>query len=235
MALINCKECGKEFSDSAEFCPHCGYNYKYAIEQNNESSLQQQTQPIIEPPKQVISQPIVQSTIQEQQIYNQGYANIQQPNQTSFDTNKQSFVPKNIFKNKTVIWSVLIVILAFIVGVLVATKTFNKSNEEQKAIRVNISMTSYYGYIDDILDELGLDFELVTAGANCYSGVVKSEFKTEKYGILHTEFRYCKSNETQVFRVYNSETEQPLRDPKSGELSRFDKYGEKIDSYYNKL
>ena len=25
MALINCKECGKELSDSAEFCPHCGY------------------------------------------------------------------------------------------------------------------------------------------------------------------------------------------------------------------
>ena len=26
MALIKCKECGKEFSDMAEACPNCGYN-----------------------------------------------------------------------------------------------------------------------------------------------------------------------------------------------------------------
>ena len=25
MALILCKECGKEISDTAKFCPHCGY------------------------------------------------------------------------------------------------------------------------------------------------------------------------------------------------------------------
>ena len=25
MALITCKECGKEISDKADFCPHCGY------------------------------------------------------------------------------------------------------------------------------------------------------------------------------------------------------------------
>lgn len=25
MALINCPECGKEISDSAQFCPCCGY------------------------------------------------------------------------------------------------------------------------------------------------------------------------------------------------------------------
>ena len=25
MALINCKECGKEVSDKAINCPHCGY------------------------------------------------------------------------------------------------------------------------------------------------------------------------------------------------------------------
>ena len=25
MVLVNCEECNKEISDSAEFCPHCGY------------------------------------------------------------------------------------------------------------------------------------------------------------------------------------------------------------------
>lgn len=25
MSLIKCKECGKEISDKAENCPHCGY------------------------------------------------------------------------------------------------------------------------------------------------------------------------------------------------------------------
>ena len=28
MALIKCPECGKEISDQAEFCPHCGYPIK---------------------------------------------------------------------------------------------------------------------------------------------------------------------------------------------------------------
>lgn len=28
MALINCKECGKEVSDTANKCPHCGYKNK---------------------------------------------------------------------------------------------------------------------------------------------------------------------------------------------------------------
>ncbi len=28
MALIKCKECEKEFSDTAEVCPHCGYSEK---------------------------------------------------------------------------------------------------------------------------------------------------------------------------------------------------------------
>lgn len=28
MALIKCKECGKEISDSVNSCPHCGYVYK---------------------------------------------------------------------------------------------------------------------------------------------------------------------------------------------------------------
>lgn len=40
MALINCKECGKEISDEASFCPNCGYsvNNSNATEINNQSN-----------------------------------------------------------------------------------------------------------------------------------------------------------------------------------------------------
>ena len=80
---------------------------------------------------------------------------------------------------------------------------------------------------EDILYELDLDFDLVTMGANCYSGVQRNEFNTKKYGILHTEFRYCKSNRTMVFRVYNDTKDQKLREPKPGELAQFDENGKK--------
>lgn len=32
MALINCRECGKEISDSAKQCPHCGCSTKFGNE-----------------------------------------------------------------------------------------------------------------------------------------------------------------------------------------------------------
>lgn len=31
MALVKCKECGKELSDKAKICPHCGYSERKAI------------------------------------------------------------------------------------------------------------------------------------------------------------------------------------------------------------
>jgi len=31
MALVECKECGKDISDSSKFCPHCGAPYTQAI------------------------------------------------------------------------------------------------------------------------------------------------------------------------------------------------------------
>lgn len=91
--------------------------------------------------------------------------------------------------------------------------------------KVNYSVTTYEGAIDYILYELDLDFDLVTMGANCYTGVQKNEFKTEKYGILHTEFTYCKSSKTLIFRVYNDEKDQPLREPRKNELTVYDSTG----------
>lgn len=35
MALIKCSECGKEISDHAESCPHCGYFLGSAKKENN--------------------------------------------------------------------------------------------------------------------------------------------------------------------------------------------------------
>ena len=50
---------------------------------------------------------------------------------------------------------------------------------------------------------------------------------TEKYGILHTEYSYCKSSKSLTFRLYNLDSEQELREPKQGELPTYDKYGYK--------
>lgn len=237
MALINCKECGKELSDSAEFCPHCGYKEKHEeqetivnLEDQNKNVVVQPVQTNIQESTNVGMQQSVQTNIQESM-----QNNYQQQVQGGMNSMLNKFNLKEFMKNKPATASIVVVVIALFIGLIVATSIFNGVQNSKKAIKVDISMTSYYGYIDDILDELGLDFDLVTAGANCYTGVQKSQFKTEKFGILHTEFRYCKSNKTLVFRVYNDENDQPLRDPKPGELATFDKYGEKISSGRNSL
>lgn len=135
----------------------------------------------------------------------------------------------NIFKNKKfLIFVVVIIITISIVLIIMHNKAVEEERYNNLPIKVDISMTSYYGTIEYILYELDLDFDLVTMGANCLTGVQRNEFKTEKYGVLHTEFRYCQMNRTTVFRVYNDEKDQELRDPKSGELPQFDTYGKKL-------
>jgi len=242
MALINCKECGKELSDSADFCPHCGYKYKQEEEQPL-VTVEAQQQNIVEQPVQTQVNEQIHSETQEQSSQQSVQTNIQQTVQNNYQQQTQEgfkstinqFNPKSFMKNKPAVVSVVVVIIALIVGVVIATAMFNKVQESKRPVRVDISMTEWYGYIDYILEDLGLDFNLVTAGANCYTGVKKSEFHTQKYGVLHTEFSYCKSNQTQVFRVYNDDNDQPLRDPKSGELPTFDRYGKKTSSGRNQL
>ena len=128
------------------------------------------------------------------------------------------------------------IIIGAIILFLLVCFFIKKNNDYNKLpIKVDYTMTSFDGYIDDILDELGLDFDLVTMGGNCYTGVQSATFETEKFGILHTEYRYCKSNETLSFRVYNTEKDQKLRDPKPGELAVFDKYGKRLSSSNSKI
>lgn len=219
MALIKCEECGKEISDKAKQCMNCGYVRKVKIICNDCNYENEQGSKVCKN----CGAPLKSHTI---------------PNFSSLS--------KKLNFNKKVI-AAIIVIVIIIAGVGIGVGVHNKKlndirmlEEEQKRqeqeeynarpIKVDISMTSYYGTIEYILYELELDFDLVTMGGNCYTGVQKNEFKTEKYGVLHTEYRYCKSNSTLVFRVYNDEKDQPLRDPKSGELPTFDKYGYKTNS-----
>lgn len=129
--------------------------------------------------------------------------------------------------------AVAILIIGLIVFFVVKDANDKKAYEESKAIRVDITMNSWYGDIEYILDDFGLEFYAITSGANCYSGVKKNQFETEKYGILYTEFTYCKSNDVQRLRVYNKESDQPLRDAKPGEINTYDSYGyrESISNY----
>lgn len=235
MALINCKECGKELSDTAEFCPHCGYKEHHEEHPVDTGETQQQN--TVEPPVQQEKQQNDQniSNNQTQPEIQQTIQNNESQMQVQVESTNRQGDLKNFMKNKPTTASIIIVVIAIVVGIVIATSIFNNAQEAKKPIRVDISMTEWYGYVDYILEEFDLDFYLVTAGANCYTGVKKSEFNTEKYGILHTEFSYCKSNKRQVFRIYNDENDQPLRDPKPGELPTFDRYGKKTSSGRNSL
>lgn len=205
MALIKCEECRKDISDKAKQCPYCGYVKKIKIICNECGSENEQNSKICS---------------------NCGCP-ITRKHNNPINSIMQKFKGKHNF---AVICIGLIVIIG-VIGISVGVQ--NKRNNDiynNRPIKVDISMTSYYGTISYILYELGLDFDLVTMGGNCMSGTQKGEFKTEKYGILHTEYRYCKSNSTLVFRVYNDEKDQPLREPKAGELPSFDEYGKRNDS-----
>jgi uncharacterized membrane protein YvbJ len=46
MALIKCKECGREISDAADSCPHCGFPLKQESN-NNENITKKQMEEIV--------------------------------------------------------------------------------------------------------------------------------------------------------------------------------------------
>lgn len=160
--------------------------------------------------------------INESEVHNQNYENPVDSNtkqKSSFDINK-------IIKSKKIILAVLI-LAVIIIAIVIAC---SKKVEDSKAIKVDITMNAWYGDIEEILDDFGIEFYAVTGGANCYSGTKTNSFETEKYGILYTEFTYCKSNKVQRFRLYNKSSDQELREPKSGEINTYDSYGERKSS-----
>lgn len=162
------------------------------------------------------------SEINESEVHNQNYENFVDSNtkqKTSFEINK-------IIKNKKNILAVLI-LAVIIIAIVIAC---SKKVEDSKAIKVDITMNAWYGDIEEILDDFGIEFYAVTGGANCYSGTKTNSFETEKYGILYTEFTYCKSNKVQRFRLYNKSSDQELREPKPGEINTYDSYGERKSS-----
>ena len=117
------------------------------------------------------------------------------------------------------------VLLSIIVVCLIVVFSSDGGINSSLPPKVEYSLTGENTVVDYILDELDLDFDQVTGGANCYSGVQNRTFNTEKYGVLHTEFSYCKLNGTKTLRIYNSEVDQKLRDPKPGELPEIDSKG----------
>ena len=157
MALIKCPECGKEVSDTAKVCIHCGFELSK----------------------------------------NQG---LSEKGKNTINNLKNKFGKKKLICFGIVL---AIIILALIVFVFAKRSSDNRQQEENKAIKIDITMNSWYGSIEYILQDFDLEFYAVTSGANCYSGVTYNQFETEKYGVLYTEFTYCKSTEVQRFRIYN--------------------------------
>ncbi len=134
-----------------------------------------------------------------------------------------------MFNKRNIMIIVGVIVLIFIIlGRNNMVKDRKQKEYNALPIKIDYAVTSYYGNIEEILDELNLNFDLVTMGGNCYTGLQRNEFKTDKYGILHTEFRYCASNKTMIFRVYNTTDDQELREPKMNEIPVFDKYGERL-------
>jgi len=206
--VIKCPKCGEEISEGKDFCANCGTKKDAIIEKVCAGCGRKIDNSIKFCPScggsafnDVNSAPVVQP------IYN------------SAPVQKKSYLGLIIGG----VCGVFALIL-LIVGILVV-KGINDYNN--LPIKVDITMNSYYGSIEPILNELGLDFDSVTSGGNCFTGTQYGTFDTKKYGVLHTEFSYCKSNTRLTFRVYNSEKDQKLRDPRPGELAEFDSYGKK--------
>ena len=134
MALINCKECGKEHSDTAEFCPHCGYKEHHEEhpvdtgETHQQNTVEQHVQPEMQQNVQYVSNNQTQSEIQ-QPVQNNG---AQMQGQVE-STNKQVDL-KSFMNNKPTTASIIIVVIAIVVGLIIAISIFNGAQNSKKAI-----------------------------------------------------------------------------------------------------
>ncbi len=70
--------------------------------------------------------------------------------------------------------------------------------------KINVKGTSY-GELLDIMNKYSddIDFDTITAGANCFTGMTTKQIKTEKYGEVTVEFSYCKSSESYYIHIFN--------------------------------
>ena len=221
MALIKCDECGNEYSNKAPACPKCGNPTPKEVEEHVEKEAHE----VVNIPEEEVKE--------EKHEHEPEHTHEEVHEHTHEETHEvahevvheEHVAPaKKKFNNKLLIpiigGAVALIVVIVIICVLAA-----KKSEENKAIRVDITMNSWYGDIEQILDDFGIEFYAVTGGANCYSGTKTNSFETEKYGILYTEFTYCKTGEVQRLRVYNKASDQPLRDPKPGEINTYNSYG----------
>lgn len=238
MALIKCKECGKEISDKAEYCVHCGCPIEMSkeVKEKKEESKEKTTSKEKETSKK--DKEVTTEKEEKNKEKDDKKEEKEEPSEEKEDDKKveeEKEVKKETSAKEDVEYISIPVVkkvnpkvlifgaIAIIFIYFLATSAKN----DKKAIKVDIAMNSWYGSIETILDDFDIDFYAVTGGANCYSGVKTNKFETEKYGILYTEFSYCKSTSTQRFRIYNLESDQPLREPKAGELPTYSSYGTK--------
>lgn len=101
MALIYCRECGKQISDKAKFCPHCGYpmNIKEMPEEPGTSAAA--------PPN--FSEAAVESAVQEENAADMEGASAAQEAERTDEP-----AVRKIFRNKKIIAAtVLLIILIF--------------------------------------------------------------------------------------------------------------------------
>ena len=79
-------------------------------------------------------------------------------------------------------------------------------------VKVDISMSNYYGSIEYILEDFDLDFDLVTKGGNCYSGVQEATFETENIISLQLPGESAKFNELWFFNYFKKETQKLIQE-----------------------
>lgn len=111
----------------------------------------------------------------------------------------------------------LVIAIGLVAIALIAM--FIRMSINKRPPEIDIKMVSRTEYeIDSIIlnmkevcDELGIDFDSVQSGANCFSGTQKNSYETEKYGIIYTEVSYCNEERIHV-RIYNSAKDQKLRE-----------------------
>lgn len=148
---------------------------------------------------------------------------------TTSKTKKKQTAEKSDDKKITISKNLIIGICGAIVAVIVVVLICMRVEYESRPPEVDIRMSDPDGYISDILEDFDLDFDEVTAGANCFTGVQEHEYDTDDYGVLHVDFSYCASSETESLHIYNDEDDQPLREAKDGEIPTYTSSGYRIE------
>ena len=217
MALINCPECGKEISEHAETCPHCGYSIKDYFEKKKQEEKQKKLEKEQEERK---KQEEEKKRLQEEkrrQTYNK-----------FFGTRKKK---------------IIFLLTCFIVLVLVASISiwYYKSTENLRNIKETIS--ECLERLDSVEEDL---YEYYEIGEDRYYKLDGLSLDLLEYSISEAREKYVKLNDNEKSSL-NSYMNKHFKmnwnelDEKCNELGltarNQDEYFEHFDDedYYDKL